>query len=106
MTIDDVVRGPDQVDGPAPGMWQVTGRPEAGITPKFTIKDSRGDTYLIKLDPASNPELPSSVELIATKIFHAIGYHVPEDFVVSFDAARLEVAPGAKIQKPRRARSA
>ena len=98
MTIDEIVRGPNQVDGPAPGTWLVTGRPDSGITPKFTIRDARGDTYLIKLDPAAFPELPSSVELISTKIFHAIGYHVPEDFIVSFDISRLDVAPGAKIR--------
>ena len=79
-------------------MWQVTGRPDAGITPKFTIRDARGDTYLIKLDPASNPELPSSVELISTKLFHAIGYHVPEDFIVTFTLDRLRVAPGAQVR--------
>ena len=84
MTIEDVLRGPNDRDGPAPGIWQVTGRPDAGITPKFTIRDARGDTYLLKLDPPSNPELPSSVELISTKLFHAIGYHVPEDFIVAF----------------------
>src|SRR5262245_54932674 len=98
MTIEEVVRGPNQVDGPAPGIWHVTGRPDAGITPKFTIRDARGDTYLIKLDPAVNPELPSSVEVISTKIFHAIGYHVPEDFIVTFDMSRLDVAPGARIR--------
>src|SRR6185503_3686475 len=98
MTIDEILRGPNQVDGPADGMWHVTGRPDSGITPKFTIKDARGDTYLIKLDPAAFPELPSSVELISTKIFHAIGYHVPEDFIVTFDQSRLDVAPGAKIR--------
>lgn len=98
MTIAEIVRGPDRVDGPAPGVWHVTGRPDAGITPKFTIKDARGDTYLIKLDPARFPELPSSVELISTKIFHAIGYHVPEDFIVTFDESRLDVAPGAKLR--------
>jgi hypothetical protein len=98
MTIADVVRGPNQVDGPAPGMWHVTGRPDSGITPKFTVRDARGDTYLLKLDPAQFPELPSSVEVISTKIFHAIGYHVPEDFIVTFDVARLDVAPGAKIR--------
>jgi hypothetical protein len=98
MTIDEVVRGPNQVDGPAPGMWHVSGRPDSGITPKFTIRDARGDTYLIKLDPAKFPELPSSVEVISTKIFHAIGYNVPEDFIVTFDASRLDVAPGAKIR--------
>ena len=98
MTIDEIVRGPNQVDGPAPGIWHVTGRPDDGLTPKFTIRDARGDTYLLKLDPASNPGLPSSVELISTKIFHAIGYHVPEDFIVTFDVSRLDVAPGAKIK--------
>jgi hypothetical protein len=98
MTVDQIVNGPNQVDGPAPGIWHVTGRPDSGITPKFTIKDARGDTYLIKLDPANFPELPSSVEIISTKIFHAIGYHVPEDFIVTFDVADLDVAPGAKIR--------
>src|SRR4029453_12053899 len=91
MTIDEVVRGPNQVDGPAPGMWQVSGGPDVGLTPKFTIRDARGDTYMIKLDPAECPELPSSVEVISTKIFHAIGYHVPEDFIVTFDLSRLDV---------------
>jgi len=98
MSLDELVNGPNQVDGPAPGMWRVTGRPDSGITPKFTIKDSRGDTYMIKLDPARNPELPSSVEVISTKIFHALGYWVPEDNIVTFDISRLEVAPGAKIR--------
>jgi len=98
LSIGELVNGPNQVDGPAPGMWRVTGRPDSGITPKFTIKDSRGDTYMIKLDPARNPELPSSVEVISTKIFHALGYWVPEDNIVTFDIAQLEVAPGAKIR--------
>src|SRR5688572_3160746 len=98
MSIDDLVRGPNQVNGPADGVWTIIGRPDSGITPKFTIKDSRGDTYLIKLDPASNPELASSVEVISTKIFHALGYYVPEDFVVAFDESRLAVAPGARIR--------
>ena len=98
MTIDEIVRGPNQVDGPALGKWHITGRPDSGVTPKFTIRDARGDVYLIKLDPATNPELPSSVEVISTKIFHAIGYHVPEDFIVTFDLSRLDVEPGAKIK--------
>ena len=98
MTIGEIVRGPNQNGGPAAGTWYVTGRPDSGITPKFTIKDARGDTYLLKLDPSDFPELPSSVEVISTKIFHAIGYHVPEDFIVTFDPARLAVAPGAKIR--------
>jgi len=95
MTLAELLRGPDEVDGPAAGVWELTGRPTAGITPKFTIRDSRGDTYLLKFDPATNPELASSVEIISTKLLHAIGYHVPEDFIVTFTEDRLRVAPEA-----------
>jgi len=98
MTVEEIVRGPDTTGGPAEGVWKVTGRPWAGITPKFTIRDSRGDTYLIKLDPAHMPELPSSAEIISTKLFHAIGYHVAEYYLVYLDLARLEVEPGARFK--------
>jgi hypothetical protein len=101
MTVAALLRGPDQVDGPAPGAWELTGRPIAGLTPKFTIRDARGDTYMLKFDPAANPELASSVELISTQLFHAIGYHVPEDFIVTFTEDRLRVAPTAQGERPR-----
>ena len=106
MTVAELLRGPDQVDGPAAGVWDLTGRPIAGITPKFTIRDARGDTYMLKFDPATNPELASSVEMISTKLFHAIGYHVPEDFIVTFTEDRLRVAPPAQGERPRTRRRA
>ena len=98
MTVAEVVRGPDTSAGPAPGVWVLTGRPTAGITPKFTIRDSHGDTYLIKLDPPAFPELASSAEIISTKILHAIGYHVPENYVIDLDPARLQIAPDATFR--------
>ncbi len=98
MSVAEVARGPDTVDGPVPGVWTVTSRPKAGLTPKFTIRDARGDTYLIKLDPILMPELPSSVEIISTKIFHAIGYHVAEDYLVNLDLSQLEIEPGATFE--------
>jgi hypothetical protein len=98
MSIDEILRGPDTIDGPADGVWEVIGHPEAGITPKFAIRDRNGNVFLIKLDPASIPELASSVELIATKIFHAIGYIVPEDFIASLDPKQLRIGAGATIK--------
>jgi hypothetical protein len=38
------------------------------------------------------------VELIGTKIFHAIGYNVPEDFIASLDPAALTIAPGTTVK--------
>ena len=39
-------------------------------------------------------------QYVLPKILHAIGYHVPEDFLVTFDASRLDVAPGARLRTP------
>jgi hypothetical protein len=96
MTVDEIVRGPNQVDGPAAPPWTITGSPPAGITPKFFIRDSRGDTYIVKLDPPHMPELPSSAEMISTKIFHALGYNVPQNFIAYIQRGDLRVAPDAK----------
>ncbi|HET9706416.1 MAG TPA: hypothetical protein VFP85_20380 [Vicinamibacterales bacterium] len=98
MTIDEVLTGPSTIEGPAPGTWTVIGRPGSGITPKFTIRDANGVTFVIKLDPPDAQELASSVELIGTKIFHAIGYNVPEDFIASLDPEKLVIAPGTKFK--------
>ena len=98
MTIEEVLRGPDTVDGPAPGTWTIIGKPGSGITPKFTIRDANGITFIVKLDPPDAAELASSVELVGTKIFHAIGYNVPEDFVASMDPAKLVIAPGTMFK--------
>ena len=95
MSLEEIIRGPDMVPGPAPGIWTVIGRPGSGITPKFTIRDARGDTYIVKLDPVHLPELPSSVEVISTKIFHALGYNVPQDFICYVDRSSLRVDPQA-----------
>ena len=95
MTIEEIVRGPDTFDGPAPGRWTITGHPGSGVTPKFTIRDSRGDTYLFKLDPLHLPELPSSAEIISSKIFHTLGYNVGEDFVVQVDRSQLDIDSAA-----------
>ena len=45
MSLDELVNGPEPGGRPRARIWHVTGRPDSGITPKFTIKDSRGDTY-------------------------------------------------------------
>jgi hypothetical protein len=96
MTVEQVVRGPNRNEGPAAPPWVITGSPPAGITPKFFIRDSRGDTYVIKLDPPHMPELPSTAEMISTKILHALGYNVPENFLIHLQRSDLRLAPEAK----------
>ena len=97
LSVGDLVRGPDQSDGPARGVWTVTGKKTEGVTPGLTITDQRGDKYWIKFDPESNPEMASGAEVISTKLFHAFGYHVPENYIATFRREDLRIAPGTKV---------
>ena len=71
------MRGPSDDTGPAPGKWMVS-RKANGVSPGFTITDSRGRRYFIKFDPPGHPELGTGAEVIVTRLFHALGYHVPQ----------------------------
>jgi hypothetical protein len=100
MTIDELVRGPNTTNGPSAGSpWNVTDGKTEGITPGFRIRDSRGDVYLIKFDPQSNPEMATAAELISTKFFFAAGYNVPENYLVFFQRSDLVVDANARISE-------
>ena len=67
------------------GTWTVVAAKNEGITPGFRIRDAAGREYLLKFDPLSNPELASAADVITSKFFYALGYNVPENYVVYFD---------------------
>ena len=50
-----------------------------------TIEDERGDAYFLKFDPPGNPEMATAAEVISTKFFYAMGYHVPENYIVHWN---------------------
>src|SRR5215203_5994749 len=93
-----LVKGADTGTGPADGRWTITGRKGEGVTPGFTIKDSSGEIYWIKFDPKGYPEMASGAEVISTKLFHAFGYHVPENYLVSMRRDNLDIAPDATMK--------
>lgn len=96
--VDRLVRGPDTGTGPAAGTWTVIGGKSEGITPGLTIRDAAGDTYFIKFDPPSNPEMASGAEVIATKFFYAAGYHTPENYLATLRRESLTIDPATEIE--------
>ncbi len=98
LTVDDYVRGPNTSGGPAPGAWTIVSGKSDGITPGFTVRDTAGTTWFVKFDPPSNPEMATGAEIIATKLFWAAGYHVPENYLAILDAATLAVDEKATMR--------
>ncbi len=98
VSVDDIARGPNESGPPAPGKWTVVSGKSDGITPGFTIRDSADVLWFIKFDPPSNPEMATGAEMISTKLFWALGYHVPENYLALLDPANLEIRPGATMR--------
>jgi hypothetical protein len=105
LSIVEIARGPGHSPGPVPGRLTVIAGKSDGITPGFQVRDSAGQRYFVKFDPPSNPELSSAAEIISTRIFHALGYFVPdthigvarrEDFTIG-DRATIKGAGGKKV---------
>lgn len=99
MSIDELVRGPGGMDPPSPdGKWTVTRAKNEGITPGFTIRDARDREYYLKFDPVNHAEMASAPDVLVARIFYALGYNVPDNYIVELDPSRLEIRKGAKLK--------
>ena len=98
MSIDDIVRGPFKGRPPQPGTWTVVGGKSEGISPGLTMRDSAGTLYFVKFDPKSNPEMASGAEVISTRFFYALGFNVPENYLVTIRREDLTLGPDARIR--------
>ena len=94
---EELVRGPNQLNGPEPGTWTIIQAKSQGISPGFTIQDSKGEVYFLKFDQIMNPQLATSTEVIVTKFFHNFGYNVPENYVALLHPENLQISPDAII---------
>jgi hypothetical protein len=97
MTPAEVARGPTTAGPDTSRTLMVIAGKSQGISPGFTVRDANGSTFLFKFDPKGDLHLASAAGVISSRLFYAAGYHTPEDFVVVFDSARLELDPGAEL---------
>jgi hypothetical protein len=98
MPIDVLVRGPNRRERPNFDGAVITRAKTGGVTAGLEIRDRRGHTYVIKFDAADFPELQSGAEVVSTKILHAAGYNVPENYIAYVRPEHLSIAPDVWIQ--------
>jgi hypothetical protein len=104
LTKEDIELGPDTTHGPAPGKWTVVAAKSDGITPGFTIRDSRNETWFLKFDPPGYRAMATGTEVVVTKLFWALGYFVPENHVAVLRRDQLVIGEGARYAPPGRKR--
>jgi hypothetical protein len=95
MTLEEIVRGPNEADTVDFEAWPIVQEKSSGITPGYRIRDPEGRLYQLKFDPPSNPEMASGAEVIGAAIYHALGYNVVQGYVVEIDPAKIVISPEA-----------
>jgi hypothetical protein len=98
MTVEQLVAGPGNAHPPsAESSWTVIGAKNEGVTPGFVMSDAKGELYFMKFDPLSNPEMATGADHIAIRLVHALGYHVPENYLVEFTREQLVIGKDVSI---------
>jgi hypothetical protein len=97
MSREELIRGAGADNPPATDQrWQALTVKLSGLRPGILISDSKQDLYLLRFDSRSHPELATGAEMVASKFFYALGYHVPETYLVSFERRQLIAALGGE----------
>lgn len=98
MSREELQRGPGNTNQPsAEGKWTIVAAKTEGVTPGFSIRDSRNQLYFIKFDPLSNPEMATICDVVVSRIFYALGYHVPENNLVRIRPENLVIGEKATV---------
>jgi hypothetical protein len=98
MSDDELMRGVGGNNPPsAGGSWTVVSAKSEGISPGFVMTDDKGDRYFVKFDPMTDPEMATGAEMISSRFFHALGYHVPDNYLISVTRERLVLGPNVKF---------
>lgn len=97
LSADDIRRGPGDSRPPADGAWEIVAAKTEGVTPGFRVRDRTGEQYFIKFDPLDHPEMATGADVIGSLLFHALGYNVPENHLVTFNPEQLTIAEGASM---------
>ena len=95
MSIEQIVRGPNQFDSLDVDGWPIVQEKSSGLTPGYRIVDPSGHLYQVKFDPPANPEMASGAEVIGAAIYHALGYNVVQGYTVDIDPSRIVISPKA-----------
>lgn len=94
-------RGPDEFDGLPAGAWTIVAGKTSGLQPGFRavlVGDKTRRLYQIEFDPPGYPDLATGAEMVGTGLYHALGYHVVENYLVEIDLETLTIDPSASTR--------
>jgi hypothetical protein len=93
---DDLLRGSGDAAPPSMAWpWRVLlARSQVG-RPTIVFRDANEHMFLLRFDPLEAPEMATGADMIGSRAFHALGYHVAETYLVVFNRDRLVAGSNA-----------
>jgi hypothetical protein len=67
-----------------------------GARTGLIVADGRNQIYLLTFDPPGYPGLATGADIVTSRFYYALGYHVPENYIVQFTRDRLRAAEGGE----------
>ncbi len=98
LSLVELEKGYHETDGPdlSGDLVVIRGKFE-GLHPGFFVKDARGEEYLVKFDPVDFLELATSAEVVASRFYYAIGYHVPQYTIALINPDQFKPGDNAMV---------
>ncbi len=98
LSLDEIRRGPNRSGTPEKHLpLTIKSSKVGGVAVGFIVEDKRGEKYVLKFDPLEFPESETPTDVVAQRLLWAIGYHVPEDYVIFLRREDLKLAKDAKV---------
>ncbi len=98
VSAEEISKGPNTMDGPS-GRWTVIRAKTAGVAPGVTVRDEKGETWFVSFDGKDNPIAPTAAAMVATKLFHTLGYNQVETYLTKIQAADISIDPKASVRE-------
>jgi len=90
----ELMRGPGDQDPPSRTQpWKVLAANRFGARQGLLIADSRNVIYLLRFDPVNHLELSTGAAMVGSRILHALGYWVPEHYLMYVQRPELVASP-------------
>lgn len=104
VTVDEITRGPNVLDGPAAGKWTIIRPKTAGTAPGFTVRDEKGQIWFLSMDAKDYPVAATAAISVATRLFWALGYNQIETHITSFRPENVVIGEGVTLMSHGRRR--
>jgi len=92
---EDIYRGATTKPAPTPP-FTITRAKTTGAAAGFFGRDAHGGKFLFKLDLPDYPELTTGAEVVASRLLWALGYNVPQMYIVTIEGTGDERFDGRR----------